>query len=182
MKYLTGLLLAVALLAPFTATLAEDFDDDFGDEENIRYAWFGGIQGGGAIFDFTETPGNKPNPDIGFLRLAKMYEHFAFEARIGGHTGVRSSGRYAVNASYGIYLEPRIPLGRRAGLYLLGGYGAIDFDTEAFSGVTGSSATYGAGLWLATTRRFRIELEKLRLYEKKAIKIDAISLGFTYDF
>ena len=96
--------------------------------------------------------------------------------------GVSNSGRYGINTSYGLYLEPRIPLGKKMGLYLLGGYGGVNFDTEVFSAITGNSGTYGAGLWLSTTRRFRIELEKLRLYEKKAIKIDSLTLGFTYDF
>ena len=177
MNLLTRLLLVLVLLPMLNVAVAED-----DDEPRIPYGWFAGIHGGAANFDFTQTGGNDPNPDIGILRLARMYEHFAFEVRYSGHTGVRSSGRYAVNSAYGIYLEPRIPLGRKMGVYLLGGYGAIDFDTAAYSAITGSSGSYGGGFWISTTKRFRIELEKLRLYEKQAIKIDTITLGFTYDF
>jgi len=174
-------LLALACLFSLTPLFAEDDLDDF-DELDVRYAWFWGLQAGASTFDFTGAEGSDPDPDIGYLRLAKMYEHFAFEARVGGHMGVSNSGRYGINTSYGLYLEPRIPLGKKMGLYLLGGYGGVNFDTEVFSAITGSSGTYGAGLWFSTTRRFRIELEKLRLYEKKAIKIDSLTLGFTYDF
>lgn len=168
------LLLSTALLC-LSFTLQADEDDP-------RYRWFWGGSVGASEFDVTANSSTPPNPDIAYIRLARMHEHFAFEARIGAHTDVRSSGDSKVNHSLGIYMEPRVPLGKRAGIYGLLGYGFIDFDADGLQGIDGSSATYGAGLWFGVTKRFRMELEALRLYDKASIQINSISLGFTYDF
>jgi len=163
--------------------LTLSFSAQAADEDNPRYRWFWGGSAGASQFDVAAAiTTNEPNPDIAYIRLARMYEHFAFEARLGAHTDVRSSGDAKVNASGGIYMEPRIPLGKRAGIYGLLGYGFIGFDADGIEGIKGNSATYGAGLWFGVTNRFRIELEALRLYDKAAIQINSVSLGFTYDF
>ncbi len=170
--------------------------------------WYVGLDGMGAQF---ETDSGKCNElAVAVAKLGYDFnKYFGIEGRIGyglNEADHDAGGTTQVKENYGIYLKPMLPLGEKAHLFgLLGyGYAKVESDWDNDSAATALRGTvdeyspqFGLGLNYAINDRWSIVAEGVRLLhqvdgtfdvkgggtrKESDINLDTYGLGVNYKF
>jgi OOP family OmpA-OmpF porin len=112
--------------------------------------------------------------------------------------GISDGDQLAHDYTYGLYLKPQYPINEKINLYGLLGYATtkISFDNEvAFNGITNdytkqSDISFGVGLDYHVSDHWSVFADVVRYIDKEttkpegkyASKVDAFSVGLSYNF